>query len=184
MRHRIGWRVRYSVVALVASTLAAIGVGLSPALAQQGSGSKGAAVVCQLSGRATVRPGVTKSPSPFKATIVGTLSGCTSDSDSPASGTLKASAIGTGSCATHTEEATGSIAWANGRRSRISFAVTGVVNVDIELFTVTSGLFAHESGPASVVTQPDSGQDCFNVAVTGTSFTGVVSLVPVEQSAP
>src|SRR5438105_59547 len=174
--------------ALIAVTLALVGSG-GTAVAQSGGG-------CQLSGTATITPGLTTSSQNFTYKFSGSLSGCQSTHSAVTSGTVFAGTdpngqsetagypAGSGSCGSSTTSGIAVAQFNDGSTAVISYSTSGAaaavelqgtvvssVSFGTDTYT-TSAEWAGNSALAQLTFQPASGQDCVTTPVTTAAING------------
>ena len=174
--------------------MAVAGMSTSTVGAQTGGG-------CQLSGTATITPGLTTTAQSFTYKFSGTLSACKSNTaGAPTAGSVFAGVdpngqvattgypSGSGSCGSST---TGGIAVAqfnDGSTAVIAFTTSGAgpavalrgnvipsVSFGTDTYT-TSAEWAGDTSTAALTFQPASGQDCVTTPVTTAAINGLTAL--------
>jgi hypothetical protein len=188
---------RMAFVGLAAIVTGGIIVAALPgkvAHAQSGGG-------CQLTGTASITPGLTTSSQSFTYSFSGTLTNCQSNtSGAPTSGTVFAGVdptgqketagypSGTGSCGNSTTSGVAVAQFSDGSTAVISFTTSGAAAaVSLQGTVVASAAFgtntyttsaewAGDSAVAALTFQPASGQNCVTVPVTTAAIAGATGI--------
>ena len=161
---------------LVAGAGAVLGAFMLPGPGQASPGTE----VCLIKGSATITPGLTVKPQAGSVSISGNLSLCHGTALKIKTGSVTATASGTGSCAGSVDSLNGTITWDSGATSTLSGTLVSVGPVANFAGTVTSGLFAGSPVTTTAEFQPANGAlkatACnSSTGLTDVTFTGVTS---------
>lgn len=143
---------------------------------------------CQLSGSATISPGLTQTASSQAITLSGvTLTGCRSGSASAPNTTVTTGTVtttpnpvtATASCASGNLSLTATIAWSDGTQTIAVITTTGVTASQTIKGTVSSStnpaLAAGDTVAGEVAFRPTTtDQNCVSVPVTAVTFQGAL----------
>lgn len=130
---------------------------------------------CQLSGAASVNPGLTTEDQAIKFSFTGDLTNCQGTGD-VTGGTLAAKGKGTGSCAGNDTKGKAKAVWSNGKKSTLKFTTAGT-GPEVEVTgTVTKGLFKGDPVNAHLAFETMSPQDCVGDGLTDPTFDGLATI--------
>jgi len=192
-------RRRVSVALLGVAAAIGLSIATQPMIDTGAAGPGGAG--CQLSGTATISPGLTTTSQSFTYSFSGTLSGCqSSSSPAPTAGTVFAGIdpsgqressgfpAGTGSCGSSSTSGIAVAQFNDGSTAVISYTtsgagpgvllqgtVGGTATFGTNTYT-TSAQWSGDSATGTLTFQPASGQDCVTVPVTSAAINGVTTL--------
>jgi hypothetical protein len=160
-----------AALAVGASTTATVTITAAPSLATtQGGG-------CELTGTASLSPGLSATPATQSYTFTGKLTNCHSADATVKSGKVSAKGSGTASCAGGTTNGHATITWNNGKSTSVSFTTVGVANTDQIEGTVTSStesaMAKGDKAGGSVAFTSFTGS-C-TTAVTAANFSGAIA---------
>jgi hypothetical protein len=159
---------------LLAGAVAALGIGTATAaVPSSAAGPHG--VGCQLTGVATIKPGLGPSPAAATYTFKGSLTNCKSSDAKLSGGKVSASGKGSLACAGGTSAGLATIVWNTHKKSAIAFNTHGVANGDEIDFTIKSStesaLAKGNQGVGGIAFTSFKG-DCFQKKITQANFNG------------
>jgi hypothetical protein len=133
---------------------------------------------CVIKGSANISPGLTTKSQSGTVSISGSLGLCHGSDLAIKTGSVTATASGTGSCAQSLDTLTGTITWNTGDTSTISGTLASLGPVANFVGTVTGGLFQGGEIGTSAEFQPAAGplkalQCNSSTGLTDVTFTGV-----------
>lgn len=139
---------------IAACTLVGLGLSVNAGKALAASTPSGGE--CQLAGTANLSPGLSSTSQSFTYNFSGNLTGCQSNDNAPATGTVSAGQTlngnqepvptGTGSCANSSTSGTAFIAWADGDYTVIQYTTSGAgAGVDLSGTVIASATVVDNS---------------------------------------
>lgn len=155
-----------SSMALLATAFA------SPAIAEELHGS-----TCSLTGKATLKPGLSIESGEYKVTFTGELTDCQSTSSDATSGVVKAKAVATGTCGEATAEGVATVTWDTKAKTVVEFSTTDIgalVVLDGEVTKSNdTGLIAGDSVFGALAFNADPAE-CMGDGISEATFEGQV----------
>jgi hypothetical protein len=159
---------------VIAGAVAALGLGTAAAaIPSSAAGPHG--LGCQLSGVASIKPGLSPSPATMGYTFKGKLSNCQGSDAKLTGGKVVAKGKGSLSCAGGMSKGVATIVWNTHKKSVISFETNGVANGDELDFTTKSSnepaLAKGDQGAGGIAFTSFKG-DCASKPVSSATFNG------------
>ncbi|MGH2806593.1 MAG: hypothetical protein ACRDKT_04890 [Actinomycetota bacterium] len=134
-------------------------------------------ITCSLTGEAKLKPGLNMDDGEYKVTFTGELSDCLATGDA-SSGTVKAKAVGSGTCGHNTTEGVAMIKWDNKTKTIVDFSTEGAGATVLLTATVTksneSSLVEGDDAFGLLVFQADPTACESDAGVTEAGFNGQV----------
>lgn len=144
---------------------------VAPAMAAPGAPA--ASSTCQVSGSATINPGLTTTPKPQTTKSTGKLTRCTGGS--PTTGTFTGAFRGTASCASGTSTGTELVKFTGGKTSTVRGTLKTQGTTATFNGKVVSGYKKGHTVTSKLTFTPQGGANCTTVPVTKASFTGTTT---------
>ena len=134
-------------------------------------------ITCSLVGEATLKPGLNMNDGDYKVAFTGDLTDCLATGDA-SSGTVKAKAVGSGTCGHNTTEGKAMIKWDNKTHTMVDFTTEGAGAGVLLTATVTHStepsLQEGDDAFGLLVFQADPAACNSDAGVTEASFNGQV----------
>ena len=133
-------------------------------------------VTCSLSGDAKIKPGLTSTSGDMKVKFSGELTDCQNTGDAT-SGTVKATATATGSCAQAAAEGVAVVKWDDGNATKVEFTTTDIgalVILQAKVVSSTESSLAEGDTELGVLAFQADPTLCAGDGVTEATFNGQI----------